>query len=365
MIKYFALFIILFSVTMNAQQNNHNLLIGTYTNTCGSNGIYVYDFNSETGDFQLRNATNKVINPSFLTLSPDKKYVYSVNEDGDNSQVSAFKYESDTLEFLNAQNSEGNDPCHITSDDTNVLVANYSGGSIVVYGRKNDGSLGIFKQIIKHNGKSINKARQEKSHMHMVQFSPDKKYVFAADLGTDYVYIYRYRPNEKSAILTLHNLVKVKPGSGPRHLTFSPDGKFVYLIEELDGTVLAFKYNDGDLELIQETTVVNRKFKGEASAAEILISADGKFLYATNRGDANTISCFGIKGNGKLKIVETISTLGKGPRSFAIDPTGNFLLIAHQNSNDVVVFKVDKTTGKLTDTSKRLALCAPVCVVFE
>jgi 6-phosphogluconolactonase len=353
---------------MNAQQNNHhNLLIGTYTKECQSEGIYVYDFNTDTAEATVKESTKKVINPSFLTVSKDKGYVYSVNENGDDSQVSSFKYDSDTgkLQFLNSKSSEGNDPCYIITDDKYVFVANYNGGNITVFPKNEDGTLGKYKQIVKHQVQSAGQDKPEVSHMHMLQFTPDKDYLVASDLGKDYLYIYRYNPDASPNILEHSSSMRADTGSGPRHFTFSPNGKFVYLIAELTGTLFVLTFEDGALHLLQKTTIVDKKFKGKTSAADIHFTDDGKFLYATNRGDANTISCFEIKSTGKLKLVETISTLGKGPRNFTIDPSGKFLLVAHQDSNDVVIFAINKTTGKLTDTGKRIKLCSPVCLVFE
>ena len=367
--KHFFTFLLAFCLLQTAfsQDNKTKLLIGTYTNTCKSDGIYIYDFNTETADFKLKSSSKSIVNPSFLALSSDKKTVYSVNENGDASSVSAFDYTSKTssLKFKNALPSEGNDPCHIITDDKNVMIANYSGGNIAVFGKNPDGSLSKVKQTIKHYGNSSNQQRQEKPHVHQLHFSPDNKYVLATDLGTDFIHIYKYDQNRDDKPLELYKVKKVKVGSGPRHLTFSNDGKFVYLVQELTGLVSAFSYQDGDLNLLQETSLLEKKFVGETSAADIHISPDGIFLYATNRGTANTISCFKIKEDGTLKLVQTISTLGKGPRNFAIDPSGNFVLVAHQYSNEVVVFRRNKTKGTLTDTNQRIKVCSPVCLVFE
>lgn len=365
--KYILSALLILSVTsLYSQEGRTNLLVGTYTKPCESKGVYIFSFDMETAETKLTGSTQSALNPSFLSFSPDKKFVYCVNENGDNSRVRVYLYNSEMAELKSvaSQNSMGNDPCHIISDADNIITANYSGGNIVVF-EVAGGSLAEPKQILEFTGKSINETRQEKPHLHMVQFSPDKKYVLANDLGTDNIYVYYYFPKEPKEVLKLKNTVKVKPGSGPRHLTFSQDGKFVYLLQELDGTLTVFKFNDGELELLQETTVVDKNFKGETSAADIHISPDSKFLYATNRGEANTISCFEIKEDGKLKLVETVSTLGKGPRNFTIEPNGNFLLVANQFSNEIVVFKIDKTTGKLTDTKKRIKVCSPVCLVFD
>jgi len=352
--------------TIQAQENKFNLIVGTYTKSCESKGIYVYEFDSKTGDFSLKNNTENIINPSYLTVSSDNKFVYSVSENDKKSSVSAFGYHSESgkLDFMNYQNPNGLNPCYVINDDKNVITANYSSGNISVLGKNNDGSIGEVKQIVQHTGKSVNANRQEAPHAHMVYFSPDKKYVLANDLGTDKVYLYQNNPNSAKEVLILKSSIDVKPGSGPRHLIFSKNGKYVYVLQELDGTITSFSYADGILAKVGETTVVASDFKGDIGAADIHISPDGKFLYATNRGTANDISAFKILKNGKLEFVQRTSTLGKGPRNFNIDPTGNFLLVGHQYTNDIVIFKRDKKSGSLTATGKKIELCSPVCLVF-
>lgn len=364
------IYLVLFSalaVTTGKAQNKFNLLVGTYTNTCQSNGIYVYEFNSDSGDFKLKNSSENVLSPSYVSVSADNKFVYAVNENGTQSTVSAFGYDAPTgkLTFLNSNDALGADPCHLINDANNVIVANYSGGSIVVFKKKTDGSITEVQQLIQHEGKGPNAARQEKAHVHQVVFSPDKKFVLSNDLGLDKVYIYKYNPASKNEILTLKGSVDVKPGSGPRHLTFSKDGKFVYLVQELDGTLTTFSYDKtGNLKQIAETSILPKDFKGGTGAAAIKISPDGNFLYLSDRVDANAISVYKIQKNGSLELVEQQSTLGKGPRDFSIDPTGNYLLVGHQYTNEIVIFKRDKNTGKLTDTGKRIELCSPVGLVF-
>lgn len=357
---------ILALTTLQAQKNKLNLIVGTYTKSCESKGIYVYEFDSKTGNFSLKSNTENILNPSYLTVSNDNKFVYSVSENDKKSSVSAFGFNSKSgiLDFINYQNPNGLNPCYIINDEKNVITANYSSGSISVLGKNNDGSIGAVKQVVQHTGKSINAKRQEASHAHMVCFSPDKKYVLANDLGTDKVYLYEYNPNTATEVLTLKSSIDVKPGSGPRHLIFSKDGKYVYVLQELDGTITSFSYADGMLKKVSETTVVASDFKGDIGAADIHISPDGKFLYATNRGTANDISAFKILKNGKLEFVQRTSTLGKGPRNFNIDPTGNFLLVGNQYTNTIVIFKRDKKSGMLTDTGKKIELCSPVCLVF-
>jgi 6-phosphogluconolactonase len=363
----FATFLSLFALTtIEAQEKKFNLIVGTYTKSCESKGIYVYEFDSEIGDFKLKSNTENILNPSYLAVSNDNKFVYSVSENDKKSSVSAFGYDSKSgkLDFINFKNVNALNPCYIINDDKNVITANYSSGNISVLAKNSDGSVGEVKQIVQHTGKGINEKRQEAPHAHMVYFSPDKKYVLANDLGTDKVYLYRYDPNSVTEALKLKSSFDLKPGSGPRHLIFSKDGKNVFVLQELDGTITSLSYNDGILKKLSETTVVATDFKGDIGAADIHISPDGKFLYATNRGTANDISVFKISKKGSLEFVQRTSTLGKGPRNFNIDPTGNFLLVGHQYTNEIVIFKRDKTTGMLAATGKKIDLCSPVCLVF-
>jgi 6-phosphogluconolactonase len=352
---------------MQAQKNILNLIVGTYTNTCQSKGIYVYEFNTKKAQIRLKKRSDSIVNPSYVSLSKDRKFMYAVNENGLESTVSSFSFdpESGRMTPINKVDSKGADPCYLINDEANVIVANYSGGNISVFGKKEDGSLTDAKQVVQHYGKGINKKRQESAHVHMVYFSPDKKYVLSNDLGTDKVYVYNYNPTAPKEVLTLKDSVSVTAGSGPRHLTFSKDGKFVYLLQELDGSLTSFSYKDGKLTKVFETTILDPNFKGTFSSADIHISPNGKFLYASNRGEANTISVFKIQKKGKLTLKGQTSTLGKGPRSFAIDPTGKFLLVAHQFTNNVVFFKIHKKKGTLTDTGIRFDLCSPVCLVFS
>ncbi len=365
--KKFIFFLFACCFALHTQAQNYKLLIGTYTNKGNSEGIYVYDYNSLTAETHLKQVAKNVVNPSYLALSADRKFLYSVNEDGKNSAVSAFAYnaKSGALTFLNKKPSQGADPCFILVDGKNVMIANYSGGSISTYGRQADGTLTDPKQVIQHTGKSIDPKRQASAHVHQVQLSPDKKYLVVNDLGEDQIYIYHYTNSQTNTPLSLKTKIKTNAGSGPRHLTFSTNGKFAYLAHEFNGSITAFKYHDGSLEKIQKIATTTPDFNGKVDGADIHISADGKFLYETNRGDANTISTFAVQANGTLKLIETISTLGKGPRNFSIDPSGNFLLVAHQYTNDVVIFSRDKNTGRLKDSGKRINVGVPVCLIFS
>jgi 6-phosphogluconolactonase len=364
--KKISVFLFAFSAALRLQaQTNHKLIVGTYTDKGNSEGIYIYDFDSKTADTKPISVIKNVSNPSYLTLSTNGDIIYSVNESGKLSAASAFKLDKNSGQgtLLNTEATKGANPCFILTDGKHVFTADYSGGSISVFGLKADGSLTALKQYIQHTGKGPD-PRQASAHVHQVQFSPDKRYIIANDLGEDNIYIYHYQPDAKTP-LTLKQYIKTNAGTGPRHLTFSPNGKYVYLAHEFNGSISVYGYNDGNLTLIQEVPTVAKDFKGKIDGADIHISADGKFLYESNRGDINAIAVFAVAKNGKLTPVKTVSTLGKGPRNFTIDPSGNYLLVAHQYTNDVVIFNRNANTGKLSDSGKRINVGAPVCLVFD
>lgn len=359
------IFLSLFKMSL-AQKIDYNLLVGAYTNTGMAKGIYTYQFDTKTGGSTQTQEINST-NPSFLALSRDEKFLYAVNESGKTSTVSAFKYDKKTnkLTFLNKVASAGTDPCYITVDEKHVFVANYSSGSLAVFNRNKNGTLTEVAQLIQHTGNSIDpKGRQKSAHVHMGIFSTDKRYLIINDLGEDKVYTYNYHPEAKQEILTPHSVFQTVLGTGPRHIVFGKDGKFAYLVHEFNGEIAVLAFADGKFNKIEDVITTKEDFSGAVDGAEIVVSADGKFLYESNRGDANTISVFSIKKDGKLSLVEIISTLGKGPRNFVIDPTGNYLLIGHQYTKEIVVFKRDKSTGKLTDSGKRIDVGAAVCLIF-
>lgn len=362
--RFLCLALMLSAIQLQAQ--NYNLLIGTYTKGGKSQGIYTYNFNAQNGSIELKSLVRNVENPSFLAVSPDQKFVYAVNESGSTSTVSSFAYDavSGVLSPLNKREAKGTDPCYMSADESNVIIANYSSGSIIVYGRAADGSLTEPKQIIQHTGKSIDPTRQTSAHAHMVQVTPDKKYLICTDLGEDMVYVYHYNPMAKSNVLSLKTVIKTNPGTGPRHMTFSPNGKFAYLVHEFNGSITVFSYSNGDFQKIQEIATTSQDFKGRVDGADIHLSPDGKFLYESNRGDANTISIFSVFPTGRLQFISSVSTLGKGPRNFAIDPSGKFLFAANQWSDEIVIFNRNINTGALTDSSKRIKVGSPVCLVF-
>lgn len=351
--------------SFNAQNGSCRLLIGTYTNTGKSQGIYSYKVNVKKDIYVQNSVTSGVSNPSYLAITPDKKFVYAVNESGDNSAVSAFQLNqaNGELMLINRSLTQGADPCHISVSAKHVFTANYSGGSISVFGRNADGSLTDILQKIQHVGKSINTVRQNEPHVHQVILSPDEKYLLATDLGTDKVTVYKYNQDSKSDILVAFDTLDVKPGSGPRHAVFGKDGKKLYILQELDGTVSVCDFMDGRLTLVQESTVVTDKSTTNGGA-DIQLSPDGRFLYATNRGTANTISCFKVHADGTLHLVKQLSTMGKGPRNFAITPNGKYLFVANQNTDNIVIFERNSKSGMLYGGTKQLKVGAPVCLKF-
>jgi 6-phosphogluconolactonase len=357
---------------LNAQSpTNYDqyLLIGTYTKN-QHEGIYVYSFNSQTGVLKPVSATKDVDNPSYLAVAPDKKHVYSVNEVGAErtGSVSAFAFDNATgqLQFLNKQPSGGDGPCYVNTDSagTHVVVGNYAGGSLSVLPVQADGSINAPLQTVQHMGSSVNKNRQEKPHVHCVVFSPDNKYLYVPDLGIDKVGIYKYDPSSPLLLQeATPSYVQLPPGSGPRHLTFHPNGKWAYLIHELDGKVTAFKYDTGRLTPIQTVSTLPPAYKGAVSGADIHVSPDGKFLYASNRSDLNNIVYYAIdQRSGRLQRKGQQQSGGKTPRNFMIDPSGNFLLVANQDSDNVVVFKRNISTGAIKPTGEEITVSMPVCL---
>jgi 6-phosphogluconolactonase len=354
----------------NSGGNEYHLLIGTYENQDKTNGIHVYKFNTETGEIASVQPPTILSNASYLAISHDKKNVYAVSEHGQekaSAHAYAFDPSSGKLTFLNSVPSEGDHPCYISVDSKKkfVFVGNYSGGNLLSIPLKADGSFQTNVQNIKHKGGSVNKERQDKPHVHSVVLSPDSRYLMVPDLGADKVFQYAVDVSKPQALTPASPpFTSVKPGAGPRHLTFHPNGKFAYLILEMEAAVAAFDYKNGQLKEKQVISMVKPGFKRKLGAADIHVSPDGKFLYASNRGEANELAIYSIAKDGKLTVVGHQSVLGETPRNFAIDPTGKFLLVGNQNSNDVVIFKRDIKTGLLTDTGKKIQLDKPVCLKF-
>jgi 6-phosphogluconolactonase len=366
------IFVLCFAGIVLGQKNTdktYKLIIGTYTSSPTSDGIYVYDFNNQTGDVNLKSKISGVENPSYLTVSLDGKHVYAVNEvKGGGISSFLFNSASGELTFQNRVSSGGASPCYVSVDDKNkyVFAGNYGSGSLAAVPLKEDGSLGADIQYIQQEGGSIVKGRQDGPHLHCTVLSPDNRYLLTANLGTDKVSTYKFDASKISQPLSPAEpaFVSVKAGSGPRHLTFHPNSKFVYVIQEIGGMITAFDYKDGKLTEKQTITMLSPDFKGRIGAADIHVSPDGKFLYGSNRGEANDLVIYSINKNGQLNYIGRQETMGKAPRNFVIDPTGNFLLVANQDTNEVIIFKRDQKTGLLTSTGGKIQVSKPVCLKF-
>jgi len=361
------LLLCLMLVNVNILGQSRYVFVGTYT-AKGSEGVYVYRFDAKTGALSPVSIAKDLKNPAFLTISPNGKFVYVV-EEVSAGKVSAFSFDEKTgkLLLLNTQSVNGDSPCHIDIDQTGkwVLVGNYGSGNLTILPVQADGSLGQATQTIQHEGQSINPQRQEKPHVHSVNIAKNNRDVFVPDLGIDQIKTYQL--NAQTGKLTPGNppFVAVEPGAGPRHFAFHPNQKFAYAILELSASVVAYRYEQGKLTPIQTIGTLPSDYQGPKSCADIHVSSDGKFLYGSNRGH-NSIVVYQINPQtGMLTLVQHQSTLGKTPRNFAIDPSGQFLLVGNQDSDNIQVFKRNKKTGQLTPTKQEAKVSMPICIKFR
>lgn len=344
------------------------LYVGTYTSG-KSEGIYIYRLNTSNGALKHFKTIKGVVDPSYLTIDRKRRFLYAVNEVSPSGAVSSFAIDRRTgdLTYLNQRASKGAAPCYVTQDGTGkfVLLANYESGNASVLPIKHDGSLGDAVSVVQHSGSSINRDRQQGPHAHCILLDKSNRYAFTVDLGIDKIVVYRF--NEKDGTLLNHAAIPTKPGAGPRHLTFHPNNKFAYVINELDSTMAAYTYDSagGGLNPQQIISTLPQGFGGASFCADVHVSRDGKFLYGSNRGH-NSIVVFSIDPkSGQLSLVEHVSTGGDWPRNFVIDPTGTYLLVANQRSDSVVTFRIDPSTGRLTQTGQTAEIPAPVCLKFS
>jgi 6-phosphogluconolactonase len=346
--------------------------VGTYT-AGKSEGIYLFRLNLSSGELRHVGTTKGVVNPSFLTLDGRRRYLYAVNEVEEfagkkSGAVSAFAVGQTTggLRFLNQQPSMGGAPCYVSLDAGGrfLLVANYVGGNVTVLPVRVDGSLGEAADVKQFRGSGVNPGRQEGPHAHCILPDGAGRHVYSCDLGTDKVMIYRFDARGGKLIPNEEPWVQVKPGAGPRHLTFHPGGRHAYVINELDSTVTAFAHDPGSgaLRELQTVPALPADFKGANTGADIHTSPDGKFLYCSNRGH-DSIAAFRVDARtGRLSFVAHTPTRGKKPRNFAIDPTGAFLLVANQDSDTIVTFRRDPLTGRLEPAGHVAEVPSPVCL---
>jgi 6-phosphogluconolactonase len=338
---------------------------------------FIGNFGSGIPEFRLDTATGKLNplgsmastkTPAWLAIAPSGQYVYAVNEQADS--ISAFQVDAATgkLTALNQVPTKGKGPCHASVDHTGkaLFVANYGSGSLESFQIQPDGKIGAPASFIQNEGSSANKQRQAGPHAHSANISPDNRFLVLADLGLDKLLVFKIDP--ATAKLTPNDppFTSIKPGSGPRHLVFSPNARFAYVIDEMGNTIIGFSWDKrkGVLKEIQSVGTLPDGFTGENTTAEIYMSPDGKFLYGSNRG-TGTIAVYAADANtGMLTKVQDAATGGTTIRSFGIDPTGQFVLAGLQEKNSVVEFKRDKASGKLTLTGEKVDSDSPVCVRF-
>lgn len=349
--------------------------VGTYTGA-ESKGIYAYRFNSNTGQLAPMGLAAELPNPSFLITDNDHRHLYAVTEMGEHGpddksgSISSFSIDprNGALHFLNKVPSSGNETAHLALDHSGkvLFVANYGSGSVASFAINHDGTIGARTGFDQHTGSSVNSERQSSPHPHEIVVSPDNRYIFVPDLGTDRVYVYRI---ENSGFVPSDPpYIAVDAGLGPRHMLFGPGSRFAYLACELGSRVVVFSYDAGRglLHPIQTISTLPPEFKGHDQTAAIQIDRDGRYLYVSNRGH-DSITVFSIDPEtGKLNKIQTAPVLGQWPRSFALDPTGRFALGANQNSNDLTLFTIDSANGHLqpAPADTRVHIDAPVCVLF-
>jgi 6-phosphogluconolactonase len=347
------------------------LYTGTYADN-NADSIFLYSMDAETGALESAGAFKAGANPSFLAPGATGRFLYAVNEGGVSAgepggAVSAFSIEDKTgaLTLLNRQPSKGTSPCHVSLDRSGrfVLVANYSSGTIAVLPVAEDGKLNPAVQTVQHKGKGTNPGRQEGPHAHFIMADPDNRFVLACDLGIDKVLVYGF--DSAAGGLTPAGEAALPPGSGPRHLDFHPNGRFVYVISELTSTMSVFSYaaETGTLTRLQTLSALPDGFKGSSSCAEVFVHPSGKFVYGSNRGHDSIAIFTADEATGQLTAAGHESTRGRNPRSFVIDPGGAYLLAANQDGNSVVVFRIDQQTGGLTYL-QTVTVPKPVCLKF-
>lgn len=380
-ILYSVVLILLGVICLNALSSakaggeNYLLYVGTYT-TGASKGIYAYRYNSASGQTTPLGLAAETGNPSFLVVAPNHKFLYAVNElqnyKGEKTgAVTAFAIDRNTgkLARLNEVPSRGEDPCYISLDKTGkyVLVANYTSGSIASFPVQKDGSLGEASAVVQHHGSGPNHERQEGPHAHWIETTADNRFAVVADLGLDKLLVYRFDAANGSLTPNHPPAAELPPGAGPRHVAFGVENKFVYSVNELKSSVEAFSYDakNGALKPLQTISTLPKDFSGANDGAEIHVHPNGKFLYASNRGH-DSIAEFSVGHNtGRLTQRHNFSTQGKTPRNFVLDPGGSHLLVANQDTGNIVVFRIDPATGREQLISgQEIKVPAPVCLAF-
>jgi 6-phosphogluconolactonase len=346
--------------------------VGTYTTVKdGGKGIYRYDFDPATGQLTSAGLVAEAVNPSFLAIHPNGKYLFAVGEfDGPQGKaggVSSFRIDpkSGMLSLINQRPSGGTAPCHVTVDKAgrNVIVANYRSGHAAVLQVNEGGELSGPTMAVRRPGGGPNPQRQEGPHAHSTNLDAANRFAVVADLGNDALWVYKFEPVR--GVLGPHTERRTAPGAGPRHFAFHPDGKRAFVINELNSTLCALDYDASEGKLTERHTVstLPKSWKGSNTCAEVVVHPSGKFVYGSNRGH-DSIAAFAIEPDGTLRLIGHQGDGVKVPRNFNIDPSGRWMIVANQDGNSLVVFKIDSQTGALSPTGVRAEIGAPVCVKF-
>jgi 6-phosphogluconolactonase len=325
----------------------------------------------DTGALKVVERTAGAENPFYLAVAPDRKFLYAIHAKTfggkEPEQVTAYEILDRTgrLKLLNRQSARGSAACYLDVDATGkcVLVTNYSTGSVAALPDMGDGSLGEAASFVQHQGSSVDPARQKGPHAHCIVISPDNRVALSADLGLDQILIYRL--DAARAQLTPHEppFARAPAGAGPRHLTFHPNGKAVYVVNELANSVTYFSYDTkaGTLQEQQTISTLPKDYAGKSYCADIKVTLDGRFLYATNRGH-DSIAAYQIAPDGRLTLLAIEPSLGKGPQNLALTSDGKWLLCANMPGNNVAVFQIDGGTGRLRSVGMPVSLLSPSCI---
>ncbi|UZD22994.1 lactonase family protein [Algoriphagus halophytocola] len=341
----------------------YSFLVGTYTDD-PNQGINQLDFTPATNSLEVRVIYPGIQNPSFVLANASGDEVFAVeeihSETGGNILSLQRSNPSEALKQITTMPTFGDHPCYLalSPDERFITVANYSGGSVSVYKIEENAKLRHL-QTEQHSGKSINEARQEAAHVHSTVFSSDGNFLLTADLGSDEITIYDFDPNSPEP-LTINNTFKTQPGDGPRHMIFTPDGSELLVVQELTAALEIFDFQSGKLTSKQRVALMADTYKGEVGAAEVRISPDGNHVYASNRGEANSLTVYEKRDDGKYWGIQLVSSGGSMPRNFNLTADGKYLLSANQASNEVVVFERDPATGKLSETDLKVEIHKPV-----
>ena len=363
----FLILIALLLVTLSANAADMFVYFGTQRSGPGI-GFSLAHFDTDTGVLTKPEFIMEAVQPAYFVIHPDGKHLYVCNSGKTNNLVSAYEINPKTgkLTLLNQKSTGSFGPNYITLDQTAryALVANYYGGSVAVLPIKPDFSLGDRTGFDQHTGHGVNPERQMHPFAHSIVVDPSNQFAVNADLGVDKLFVYRF--NEKDGSITPNDppFATVKPGSGPRHVKFHPNSKWVYVINEMGCSVTGFNWNatKGSLTEFQTIATLPEGFTGTNTCAELQFHPNGKFLYGSNRGHDSIVVYAIDQATGKLSLVERISSQGKWPRNFTFDPTGKWMLVSNHNSDNAVVFRVDGNTGKLTQVGQPVQVPYPFCM---